>query len=509
MDKYNLLSLLKQGEHSQLECKLALGQNGQGELPKDFWRTYSAMANTYGGLVLLGVREKKQQFFIEGVQDVAKIKKELFDLANNRNHISANVLKDENVYIENVNGKNILVICIPQASRKQKPVFLGKNPIGNTYIRLHEADVHCDEDFIKRMFAEQLNDSRDNEILSEHFNFDEDINHETLNIYRNRLFARKPDHPFLELDLFEFFKKIGAWRKDRQIGKQGITVAGLLMFGHFEAIRDHYPHYFLDYREPSKNRWQERIYLDGSWSGNLFDFYRKVYQRLTENIKIPFQLDNDQRVDETILHEALREALINALVHADYSETTPLLIEKSVDKIQFRNPGSLRITQAEFFAGGMHDCRNALLHQMFLLIGLGERAGSGVPKILKACQMAHWQRPIVEEHIQPPQYMNLMLVFDEMWYSQEQHQVGTKSAPSQHQVSTKSKFSTEQMRLLEKISGEMSLLELMTLISRTDRGKFRTQILNPLIEQGILERTIPDKPTSSRQKYRLVIVDPK
>ena len=50
------LALLR--ETVELECKLAQGQNGQGEVPKDFWPTYSAMANAHGGVVLLGVREK-------------------------------------------------------------------------------------------------------------------------------------------------------------------------------------------------------------------------------------------------------------------------------------------------------------------------------------------------------------------------------------------------------------------------------------------------------------------
>jgi ATP-dependent DNA helicase RecG len=46
-------------ESVDLECKLALGQDKQGKLPKDFWPSYSALANTDGGLILLGIEEKK------------------------------------------------------------------------------------------------------------------------------------------------------------------------------------------------------------------------------------------------------------------------------------------------------------------------------------------------------------------------------------------------------------------------------------------------------------------
>lgn len=69
------VSLLR--ETAELECKLAQGPNGQGELPKDFWPTYSAMANTHGGVVLLGVREKEGVFSIAGIQNPAKVRMEL------------------------------------------------------------------------------------------------------------------------------------------------------------------------------------------------------------------------------------------------------------------------------------------------------------------------------------------------------------------------------------------------------------------------------------------------
>lgn len=59
------LDLLR--ESVDLECKLALGKDGQGELPHDFWPSYSAMANTHGGLILLGIAEKKGAFIPKGI----------------------------------------------------------------------------------------------------------------------------------------------------------------------------------------------------------------------------------------------------------------------------------------------------------------------------------------------------------------------------------------------------------------------------------------------------------
>ena len=71
-----------------LECKLAQGKDGKGELPKDFWPTYSAFANTRGGTVLLGVSERNGEFRVEGIQDIDKVKKDLFSTLNDRGKVN-------------------------------------------------------------------------------------------------------------------------------------------------------------------------------------------------------------------------------------------------------------------------------------------------------------------------------------------------------------------------------------------------------------------------------------
>jgi hypothetical protein len=104
--------------------------------------------------------------------------------------------------------------------RKQKPVHLKKSPLGNTYQRLHEGDRLCDDMTVKRMLAEQIHDSRDNEVLSEHYTFQDDIDLDSLKVYRNLLSANNPQHPYLACEPFELFKMVGGWRKDRETGKE-------------------------------------------------------------------------------------------------------------------------------------------------------------------------------------------------------------------------------------------------------------------------------------------------
>ena len=392
-------------EAVDLECKLAHGKDGQGEIPKDFWPTYSAMANTRGGQILLGLSEKNGAFQARGLTNPNKLRTDLFNTLNNPSKVNINLLTDEHICEKLLDGKTILVINVPAANRKQKPVYLHGQPLGNTYKRLHDGDRLCSEEDVKRMFAEQIEDARDARILNG-FGID-DIDLESLRIYRQMLRDEKPGHPFLEQEDFAFLESLRAWRRDRSTGESGLTLAGLLMFGKWASIQEGMPHYFVDYQErpeaKTEKRWTDRLVPDGSWTGNIFEFYRKVYRKLIADLKVPFSLKEGQRQEDTPVHEALREALVNTLVHADYTGRLSVLVVKRPDMFGFRNPGALRLPIEQIIRGGESDCRNRNLHQMFLMVGLGERSGSGMPKIYSGWKSQHWRPPALEEKLEPEQ----------------------------------------------------------------------------------------------------------
>lgn len=182
------------------------------------------------------------------------------------------------------------------------------------------------------------------------------------------------------------------------------TAAGLLMFGEEYKIIREFPEYFLDYREnldPSI-RWTDRLYSSsGDWTGNLFDFYFRVYNKLITDIKTPFQLEGGNRIDDTPIHKALREALANCIINADFYIGQGLIIKKNSDSIILENPGYIRIGKDQMLKGGISDPRNKALMKLFNLIGIGERAGSGIPNILSVWKQAGWKEPEVEEQYGP------------------------------------------------------------------------------------------------------------
>ena len=397
-------------ESAEVECKLAQGQDKKGKLPKDVWGSYSAFANTQGGHIFLGLGELDDgSFELAGIVNTQKVLDELWTSLRNPQTINIDILTEQSIEVITFDDLNIIHITVPRATRKQRPVYLKGNPLIGSYKRFNSADIRLTEEEVRRMLAEQVSDSRDTEIL-EGFGLD-DLDSESLRGYRQMYINREPDHPWNKLDNKAFLKQVGGWSKDRQTGVSGLTRAGLLMFGSYRPILDAFESYMVDYQERPENtsevRWTDRLVPDGRWSGNLFDFYFKVIIKLTADLKVPFVLEGGVRQDDTPVHKALREALVNTLVHADYTGRSSVLVTKRPDMFTFRNPGNMRVPVEIAIEGGESDCRNNNLKNMFRYIGLGESAGSGMAKIFDGWNGQHWHKPLLKE-IQEPSEQTLL-----------------------------------------------------------------------------------------------------
>lgn len=387
-------------EQFDFEAKTAAGRDGKGTLPQSFWETYSAFANTDGGLIALGVKEVAgKPLEVRGVSEPERIQIELWNGLNNRKNVSHNLLTNTDVSLLKLENQLIVVLVkVPRARRQDRPVYVGTNPLTGTYRRQHEGDYLCPEAAVKRMLSEAQNDTLDDRPLAGYGLAD--LAPDTLRAYRTEFAVRRPGHLWNGYTDDEFLECVGGWYRDRATGESCLTLAGLLMFGQQHTIVQQVPYYGPDYQEqaPGVARWLDRITPDASWSGNLYDFYRRVYPKLTADLKVPFKLVDDRRVDETDVHKALREALVNTLVHADYNGSIPIRIIKSPGSFDFRNPGLLRIPSDEIYRGGTSDCRNRRLQTMFQHVGAAEKAGTGFSAILQAWSEQSWLQPRLTEH---------------------------------------------------------------------------------------------------------------
>ena len=312
-------------ENNRLEVKRAAAG-----LPDSLWSTYSSMANSSGGVILLGVAEKNDgSFMTTGMKNAEKLLKDFWNTINNRQKVSTNLLSDNDILTYEVGEDVILAIHVPRARREDKPVHINQDLFGGTFRRNGEGDYHCTKNEIKAMLRDQTEETSDMKML-----------------------------------------------------------------------------------DPTI-RWTDRLQSgSGDWTGNLFDFFFRVYSRMTKDLKVPFRLEGITRIDDTPVHKALREALANCLVNTDFFVPRGIVIKKDADTIILENPGYIRTGKEQMLKGGISDPRNKALMKMFNLIGIGERAGSGVPDIYAVWDSQGWRKPIVKEEYTPDRTI-LILPFTE------------------------------------------------------------------------------------------------
>lgn len=394
-------SILSNKESEELEFKHA-----KGGFPGSFWESYSSFANSEGGTIVLGVKEKNGMFYPEGLsaEQISKYKEDFWNQLRSPQKVSQRLLTDKDVHEEEYNGSYFLVFDIPRATRDQRPVFIGPDPARGTYRRNNSGDYLCTSREISQMYAEQETElALDKEIFE--FYTIEDLDSSSLREYRQMFFNRLPTHPWSSLDDKKFLIQLGAYRKDRARGIEGVTLAGILMFGTNETLTELLPQYMIDYREIEGNtpdtRWSNRIYNDGTWEANLFQSYRKILPRLQSFLPASFRLKGNERVDDSPAHVALREAFVNFCIHAQYQSDTPLVIVKYPTEITFSNPGTMLVSMDQYYSGGTSICRNPSLQKMFLMIGAAEKAGSGVDKILEGWRDAQFRTPYILETSRP------------------------------------------------------------------------------------------------------------
>src|SRR5574344_899348 len=460
MTEKDIYNLLADGERVTLECKKA-----QSNLPSSLWETYSAFANTYGGTILLGVHENmtekdnSKRFTITGVEDAGKICKDLWNTIHSREKVNLNLLHDEDVDKVTIDGKDVVYINVPQAEYTVRPIYINNNIQRGTYKRNHEGDYHCTEQELKMMLRD-ANEAGNDRMFLEYYTMD-DIDMPTLDRYRIMFRLANPEHVWNDLDNKEFLMQLGGYVVNRKESTEGLTMAGLLMFGKGLPIRDRFDNLRMDYIDKTdligEQRYSDRLTYDGTWENNLFNFMRMVLPRLTRDLPRPFKMEGMERKDDTPQHKAVREALTNAIIHADLMLNGILKVEKYDDKFVLTNPGLLKLPIEQIYAGGESKARNQRMQAMLRMIGYGENLGSGFPLILSAWNEKHWLKP---ELIEQPELMQVKLILhieDKIDKSKSEPKNEPKEL-SERQLRILHAISTDNTLTREQISQQLDVL---------------------------------------------------
>lgn len=390
------MTLYFEEENTTVEYKKA-----SGKFPKSFWDTYSSFSNTEGGVIYLGVSERENGYEVTGLTDAQNFVQIIVDTANDKKFTNFNNIKMKNIEKLEHNGLEYLRIRIPEVKSENKPVHIRGN-INNSFIRRNDSDHRMSDEEIRR-YLRNANPESDSELLS-NFTID-DLDLDTIKKYKSIIYERNSEIDVLSMDHWEFLKQFGAVGRDRETNEYKLKKGALLFFGKESAISEVYPNFHLDYRNRTHytedKRWLDRV-SSGDINNeeiNLFNFYNIVLNRLANTVLEEFSLDDITKIRQNVkvdVEIALREALANLLIHADYEDNSSIIVEAYKNNYVFNNPGEMLVTKEEFARGGESKLRNSTIVTLFRKAGYSERAGSGGMKIFSMAKKNKFRMPEIQ-----------------------------------------------------------------------------------------------------------------
>lgn len=365
MTKEELIKKLGDLEWEDFEVKEA-----KAEVPKTSWETVSAFSNTSGGWLVFGVKQLGKQFTIQGVTNPEKIEQDFLNTLNGKKFNVPIATKQQR---HNIEGKIVLAFYIPVSDKK--PVYY--NTLSNTFIRRGSADHRAAREEIDSMYRNQAFGTKTSETAPGTSRAD--LNNRSLTRYRDYMSRFNPDVSYNRFEEDEFLTKL------RIIEDGKCTYGGLLMLGKREVIERHFPDFWIDLLEipgTSYSSAQSRYTFRLDEYDNLWEYYFECFARLKQKVDVTFTLSPEgfgQELSPGLV--AIREALVNMLMHADYFSPGHPRIRIFTDHIEFYNPGGLPMPLEELKSKDISLPRNPIVTKLFRMVKLAENAGFGFDKI--------------------------------------------------------------------------------------------------------------------------------
>ncbi len=377
MNKRELVKKLQDIEWLDFEAK--------SEVPKNSWETVSAFCNTAGGWLVFGVSKKGKEYEIIGVSCPEKIEQDFLTTLRG-DKFNKSIKAEPKKY--DIDGKAVLAFFIPSMHSRDKPVYF--NSLHNTFIRTGSGDQRATREEIDAMYRNSSFDKKDEELTE--FTF-EDLDKETVQRYRTYLESRDPEHRYNSISarqMLELMKVIMG-------GK--VTVGGALVFGTEDVVTSVISDFRVEYLEvagtsfaDALNRYEYRMPVQK----NLFEYYFAISEKLKNHVNIPFKLKGMQRDENQPQIKAIREALVNLLMHTDYYSNAKPRIRVLSDRIEFFNPGSLPKAVKYILKEEFSMPRNNTIAHIFRTIRLSENIGSGFHKMFTGWTSYYSRKPVVE-----------------------------------------------------------------------------------------------------------------
>ncbi len=380
MNKAELLKRLEDIEWEDFEVKTAKNQ-----VPKSCWDTVSSFSNTAGGWLLFGVRQKGKSFEIVGVEHPEKLE---HDFLNTLNGQKFNIKIRPVAKRYNLTGKQVFAFYIPVA--KQKPVYY--NSLSNTFIRTGSGDIRATKEEIDSMYRDQSFGTKSGEVI-ESLTIDS-LSSVSINRYMEYMGRFNPTLSYNRLSREEFLHKTQVLIDDK------VTYAGLLFFGKQDDIFICFNDFRIDLLEIPGTSYHDaptRFTYRMAEQENLWEYYFALFERITQKVDKPFAMTQEGFAVGSFPHvEALREALVNMLMHADYFSPMKSRVRIFTDRIEFMNPGCFPKPVDELMKSDISIPRNPIIAKLFRLVRLAENAGFGFDKMINGWKSYSPEAPVFQ-----------------------------------------------------------------------------------------------------------------
>ena len=434
------------------------------QLNDDFEQEVLAFLNyKEGGIIYVGINKNGQ---VVGVENTDLTQLQIKDRI--KNNIQPSTLGLFDVTVETIGNKEVIKVII--SSGTEKPYYLrkkGRTPEG-CYIRVGSSKERMTERMIDDMYARRIKNT-----LKEIDSPRQELTFNQLKIYYEEHSLKLNDNFLQNLDLLTSEGKYNynaflladentvSIKLVRYLGTNKLELLENLEFGNRCLIT-------------ATQRILDRLDVENTTYAKIEYFGRKEQEKIDS--------------------KALKEAVINAIVHNDYSYGNSPIIELYSDRIEITSAGGLpqELSQEEFLEG-VTAPRNKELIRVFKDVDLIENIGSGVLRILDAYDKSCFK---FMDH-----FLRVSFKYKENPFEYDEKTDKKTTKKTDKKTTKKIKVKPQEKDVLNFCKDAKTLKEITTYFGFKDIATFKKNYINHLLEKGTLQLTIPEQPKNRNQKY--------
>ena len=409
MEEYTAEQLFKR-LNQQDECDWIEAKGGH-ESSHSVMETVCSFSNEPslgGGYIILGVAEDKSSLFPQyktvNIDDPDKSQKDFVSQCSSMFNIPVR----PKVSVENVHGDTVIKVKVEELSTNQKPLYFKSDGLpSGAYRRVGPTDQKCTEDDLRVFYTDYKSYDQtpiDGVTL-------DDVDENALMRYRTLREKVNPVAEELSYNDDELLESLGCVNKSN---KKELNLAGLVLFGTSKALRSSLPMIRVDYVRVPGNEWvqdPDERFTTIDMRGPLLTLVFRLIEAINSDLPKGFLLPEGeiQATSVGLPTKALREAIVNAVMHRSYREHRPIQVIRYDNRIEIINPG-YSLKSEELLGEPGSETRNPFIAAVFHETNLAETKGSGIRAMRKLMAASHLAPPTFDSDRSGNQFVTRLLL---------------------------------------------------------------------------------------------------